>query len=139
MLYLLTVADLTLGGMKMSEKAILVVDDDDSMVQALTIKLRDAGYKVLVAMDGLQAVMQAQKKEPDLVLLDIRMPAGSGLKVLERLKHSIKTRGIPVIVMTAMEEDGIRDRARIAGAVDFFKKPFDTGELLKAVVRSLGG
>jgi len=121
----------------MPDKTVLVVDDDESMVRALTIKLKDAGYNVVVAMDGLQAVMQAQKREPDLVLLDVRMPAGGGFNVMDRLQHSIKTRGIPIIIMTALEHDEVQQKARNLGAVEFFKKPFDTAKLLEAVNRAL--
>lgn len=127
-------------GWRVSEnhKTVLVVDDDESMVRALSIKLRDAGYTVFVAMDALQAVTQAQKREPDLVILDVRMPAGGGINVMDKLSHSIKTRRIPVIVMTALEDPEIQEQANSFGVLSqFFKKPFDTTRMLEAVARAL--
>jgi CheY-like chemotaxis protein len=121
----------------MPDKTVLIVDDDESMVRALSIRLRDSGYKVLAACDGMQAFAQAQRHQPDLILLDIRMPAGGGFGALERLNHSIRTMCIPVIIITALEEEGLREKAESFGANDFFKKPFDNGELLEAVNRGV--
>jgi DNA-binding response OmpR family regulator len=115
------------------EKTILIVDDDEALVRALAIKLRDCGYKVLAAWDGSQALEQARRHEPDLILLDIRMPAGGGFGVLDKLGHAVKTMDIPVIVMTALESEEIRNRARSSGAAGFFKKPFNTGRLVQAI------
>lgn len=122
----------------MSGKKILIVDDDESLVRALAIKLRDAGYDVLAAWDAAQGVSQAQRHEPDLILLDIRMPEGGGFTVLETLRHSIKTRSIPVIVATALESEEVCEAAKSHGAVEYFKKPLDTGRLLETIGRVLG-
>ena len=124
-------------GCLLPEKKILVVDDDESLVRALAIKLRDAGYSVLAAWDAAQAVSQAQRHEPDLILLDIRMPEGGGFTVLETLKHSIKTRNIPVIVVTALEGQEISEAAKTHGAIEFFKKPLDTARLLEVIGKAL--
>lgn len=123
----------------MPDRSVLIVDDDEELVRTLALKLRNAGYQVLAGMDGLQAVMQAQRNKPDLILLDMRMPAGDGIYVMDKLHHSIKTMRIPVIVMTASEDEGIRERAEALGAVDYFEKPFDADLLLKAVERVLAG
>lgn len=124
--------------MSENNKTVLVVDDDESMVRALSIKLRDSGYTVFVAMDALQAVMQAQKRDPDLVILDVRMPAGGGMSVMDKLSHSIRTRRIPVIMMTALEDPEIQEQAKSFGVLaQFFKKPFDTELMLEAVAKAL--
>ena len=69
----------------LSGKVILVVDDDEDFLQTLSIRLRTAGYKSVVAADGMQAVMMAQRHNPDLVVLDMRMPGGGGMSVMETL------------------------------------------------------
>jgi DNA-binding response OmpR family regulator len=117
----------------MNDKTVLIVDDDETLVRALALKLRAAGYEVLVGMDGLQAVMQAQRKDPDLILLDVRMPAGDGIYVMDKLHHSISTMRIPVIVMSAMEDEDLRDKVSSLGAIGFVRKPFDADALIKAV------
>lgn len=121
----------------MADKSILIVDDDESLVRALAIKLRDAGYKVLAAWDAAQAVSQTRRHEPDLILLDIRMPEGGGFSVLDELGHSMKTMDIPIIIMTALEDQEIREQALAYGAVDFFIKPLDMGRLLEAINSTL--
>ncbi|MCJ7612985.1 MAG: response regulator, partial [Candidatus Aminicenantes bacterium] len=72
----------------MAEKTILVADDDPEIVKLLSIQLKRAGYEVLAAMDGLQAVMIVHKSTPDLIILDMLMPAGGGASVLEKLGGS---------------------------------------------------
>lgn len=121
----------------MAEKSILIVDDDESLVRALAIKLRDAGYKVLAAWDAAQGVSQSQRHVPDLILLDIRMPEGGGFNVLDQLGHSMKTMDIPIIVVTALEDQEIREQAMAYGAVDFFRKPLDVARLLQVIDKAL--
>ena len=120
----------------MAEKTILVADDDPEMVKILSIQLKRAGYKVLAALDGLQAVMIVHKSTPDLVILDMRMPAGGGVSVLEKLGGSIQTMGIPVIILTSFEHT--KERAEQFKAFKFFTKPHDSDELLKAIEEAIG-
>lgn len=120
-------------GDRVADKAVLVVDDDENLLRALSIRLKAARYSVFAAMDGMQAVMMTHKREPDLVILDIRMPGGSGITVMDKLRSSIKTRSIPVIVVTAFDDEETKEKVRELGAFRFFRKPFDTDELLKAV------
>ncbi len=80
---------------------ILVVDDEPDIVQAISMRLKSAGYTVISAMDGMQATNVALKETPDLIVLDIGMPAGSGHIVVQRLRDSIKTCHIPIIFLTA--------------------------------------
>jgi DNA-binding response OmpR family regulator len=114
-------------------KLILVADDDMDLVTALSIRLRAAGYRVLGAYDGEQAFKLAQESKPDLVILDVRMPAGGGFSSIERIKHSLTTRAIPVIFLTAFDDDEMREQARQLGAVGFFRKPFDDTEFMGAI------
>ena len=119
-------------------KKILVADDEPEIVQALQIRLKEAGYDVIVAFDVLQAINKAHKEKPDLIILDIRMPAGSGIGVYEKLKMSSETTTIPVIFITAYANDEIVKKVLEMGAEGFFAKPFNIDKLLIKVKTLLG-
>ena len=119
-------------------KKILVADDEPEIVKALHIRLKEAGYEVIVAFDVLQAIYQAHKEKPDLIILDIRMPAGDGIGVYEKLKISSETTTIPVIFITAYANDEIARKVLEMGAEGFFAKPFNTETLLNKVKSILG-
>jgi CheY-like chemotaxis protein len=119
-------------------KKILIVEDDKSIVMALTVRLRAAGYAVIVAFDAIMAVSMALKQHPDLVLLDISMPGGNGFMVAERLQNSALTAGVPMLFLTASKQSGLRERAQEVGAVGFFEKPYEAAELLDAIAKALG-
>ncbi len=122
----------------MSEKKkILIVDDERDIVKALTIRLQRAGYEVVTAFDGAQGIFMAHKEDPDLIILDIRMPAGNGFSVAEKLKDSPDTFMIPVIFLTGSPEKDSEERARALGARFYVKKPYDPEELLDAIDRAL--
>jgi len=119
------------------KKKILIVDDERDIVKALTIRLRGAGYDVVPAFDGAQGVFMAHKEKPDLVILDVRMPAGNGFSVAQKLKHSLQTSAIPVIFLTGSPEKNAEERAMATGARFYIKKPYDSEELLDAIKRAL--
>jgi DNA-binding response OmpR family regulator len=119
------------------KKKILIVDDERDIVMALTIRLRGAGYEVVTAFDGAQAIFVAHKENPDLILLDIRMPAGDGFSVAEKLRHSLNTSSIPVIFLTGSPERNSEEKAVSLGARFYIKKPYDPEELLDAIKRAL--
>jgi CheY-like chemotaxis protein len=125
-------------------KKILVVDDNEIVIKTITLKLQGAGYQVLAAMDGSEAVALARKETPDLILLDISFPAdvGSiewdGFRLMEWFHRLDSARRIPVIVITANEEPKTKERATAAGAVAFFQKPLEHDYLLKVVRATLG-
>ena len=121
----------------MSQKKILIVDDERDIVKALMIRLKSSGYGVITAFDGAQGVFMANKEIPDLVILDIRMPAGDGFSVVEKLKQSNRTHRIPVIFLTGSPERNAEERAMGLGARFYIKKPYDPEELLDAVKRAL--
>lgn len=122
----------------MAEKLILVADDDRDLVTALSIRLRAAGYKVVGAHDGDEACEVAHEQKPDLVIMDIRMPAGGGLDSTDRLKHSVTTRGIPVIFLSAFDDEEMREHARLLGCAGYFRKPFDDTEFMGTIARVIG-
>ena len=111
---------------------ILIVEDDPDTRQLLNVRLRASGYETALAEDAYMAVSMALKESPDLILLDLGLPAGGGLTVLERLQAQTSTATIPVIVASAKERSSNELRARKAGAVTFLQKPVDTIELLAA-------
>ncbi len=121
----------------MGQKKILIVDDERDIVKALMIRLQSNGYNVVAAFDGAQGIFMANKEVPDLVILDIRMPAEDGFGVAEKLKQSDRTDQIPIIFLTGSPERNAEERAMGLGARFYIKKPYDPEELLDAVKRAL--
>jgi DNA-binding response OmpR family regulator len=115
-------------------KKILVVDDDPEVRLELQIRLAANQYQLFFAADGVTSIAEARKQNPDLIILDLGLPAGDGFSVLERLKVSEKLSLIPVIVLSARDRVGNWDRAIKAGAKTFLQKPVPTDKLL-AVIR----
>jgi DNA-binding response OmpR family regulator len=123
----------------MPKPKILVVDDDPDLVRALRLRLRANHYEIATATDGYAAIATAQKERPDLIVLDLGLPAGDGFVVLDRLQNSDTLSGIPVIVLSARDPQGNEQRALRAGAAAFFQKPADNDELLNVIRTSLAG
>jgi two-component system KDP operon response regulator KdpE len=117
----------------MEKQKILIVDDDPDLRRGLNLRLRANHYDTAYATDGFSAVAMAQKERPDLIILDIGLPAGDGFVVLERLQQSATLSAIPVIVVTAREPQYNKDRIMRAGATAFFQKPADNNELLNTI------
>ena len=116
---------------------VLVADDDPDIIRFVEVNLRLEGYQVAVARNGEQALDKALELQPDLVLLDVRMPGIDGFEVCSRLRADPRGAAIPVILLTAnIPVSGDHHRAREVGADDFVVKPFDPGDLM-AKVRSL--
>ena len=118
---------------------VLVVDDDPAIAKSLCVRLMSAGYQVDTAHDGVSATQRAIGGKPNLIILDLSMPAGDGFTVLERLGENPDTMGIPVVVLTASKKPELRERVRKAGAVAFFEKPFEAWDLMQVIEREIGG
>ena len=121
----------------MATQKILIVDDDADLRQALRLRLRSNHYETVNAADGYSAIAQAYKERPDLIILDLGLPAGDGYVVLERLQSDDKLSAIPVVVLTARDPQSSEQRALRAGATAFFQKPADNGELLEVIRATL--
>jgi CheY-like chemotaxis protein len=121
----------------MDKTKILVVDDNPTIRKGLSVRLRASGYEVLFAEDAISATAAVIMEKPDLVLLDLGLPAGDGFVVMERLQRNDRLSNIPVIVLTGRELAGNRDRALNAGAAAFFQKPVADGDLLFAIQKAL--
>ena len=119
-------------------KKILVVDDDTDIVLLLASRLRANRYDVIVAHDAIQAVDKAIREKPDLILLDIKMPAGSGVSVMEHLRDSSETVLIPVIVITAYPSPELQQQIKDMGAKGFISKPFTAEDVLPRIRTILG-
>ena len=116
---------------------VLLVDDDAEIVESMRTVLESKGYEILVARDGNQGLLMAERENPDLVVLDMMMPKRSGFLVLERLRrsHPVPMR---VIMITANEGSRHRAYAEMLGVDDYIRKPFAMDRLLDSVQRLLG-
>lgn len=118
----------------MAEK-ILVVDDEQEIRNLLDHFLKDQGYEVVLASDGNQALKLAGEENPQVIILDIKMPGLDGLEVCKLLKDKEQTRLIPIIVITGFEDNKME--ALYRGADDFVNKPFDMAEIAVRVKSAL--
>ena len=114
---------------------ILVVEDDTTIAQALKIRLMHEGYDVVVAHDAITAVNVARDSGPDVALLDINMPGGTGFVVAERIDRALP--GVSKVFITASKEPGLRQQAMDAGASAFVEKPFTSEDLKTAIDAAL--
>ncbi|CAN1212452.1 EAL domain-containing protein [Tumidithrix helvetica PCC 7403] len=112
---------------------ILIVDDTPNNLRFLSTTLTEQGYKVRSVMEGAMALTVAQAAQPDLILLDIMMPNIDGYEVCQHLKANIKTRDIPVIFLSALDEVLDKVKAFTVGGVDYITKPFQLEEVLARI------
>jgi len=119
-----------------NRKTILIVEDDIKTVKALAIRLEAAGYEVLTAPDGVQAVQCALNHQPDLILSDIWLPVGIGFSVAQRLKR-VGLGNIPLIFITGSRLPGLKETATQMGAAAYFEKPYDSEALLRAIAGAI--
>jgi two-component system alkaline phosphatase synthesis response regulator PhoP len=116
---------------------ILIADDNETNVELLEAYLSDVSCELGVAVDGRDTLDKVASFKPDLILLDIMMPKLSGFEVCQKLKENPATRGIMILMVTALNELGDIERAVNAGADDFLSKPVNKLELLKRVENML--
>ena len=119
---------------------VLVVEDEAALAELLKYNLEKEGYQVRVAMDGEEALVAAEERAPDLVLLDWMLPRASGVEVCRRLRARQETRNTPIVMLTARGEESDRVRGLDIGADDYITKPFSMTELLariRAVMRRI--
>ena len=122
----------------MTGKKILIIDDDQDLLLGLTPRLKANGYRVVCAKDAIAAITVARAEAPDLVILDLGLPAGDGFVVLERMRALADLAAIPVIVLSARDPVENKTRALDAGVMAFFQKPPDIHEFLAAIRHALG-
>jgi DNA-binding response OmpR family regulator len=117
----------------MDRPKILIVDDDPDLRRSLKVRLRANHYDTVQASDGYSAIAMSQKEQPDLIILDLGLPAGDGFAVLKRLQDTDTLANIPVIVLTARDPQFNEKKAFEMGATAFFQKPADNRELLDTI------
>jgi DNA-binding response OmpR family regulator len=122
----------------MSNKKILIVEDDADIRLGYHVLLKANQYETFFASDGMSAITEARKVQPDLIVLDLGLPAGDGFVVLDRLKANTYLSVVPVIVVSGRNLQASKDRALKAGAKAFLQKPWDDKELLGVIGKLLG-
>jgi len=119
---------------------VLVMEDEDALATLLSYNLEKEGYRVVVAADGEEGMLQIEERLPDLVLLDWMLPKLSGIEVCRRIRGKPETRNMPIIMLTARGEESDRIRGLDTGADDYLTKPFSMSELIariRAVLRRI--
>lgn len=117
------------------ENLVLVVDDEKPIVDIVKINLQKNGYRVIEAYDGIEAVSKAISEEPDLILLDVMLPGQDGFSVCKKIRE---TSAVPIIMLTARDEEVDKILGLELGADDYMTKPFSIRELIarvKAILR----
>ena len=125
-------------GAKVDKKKILIIDDEKDFLRITAMQLKARGYDIVAATDAVTAISVAQEEKPDLILLDIGLPAGDGFTVMERLACLDRTVLTPVIVITGRDTSTFQEQAIKAGAMAFLRKPIDIDELVAAIQNTLG-
>ncbi|MDZ4364771.1 phosphate regulon transcriptional regulator PhoB [Brevundimonas sp.] len=119
---------------------VLVMEDEDALATLLQYNLEKEGYRVVIAGDGEEGLVQIDERLPDLVLLDWMLPKVSGIEVCRRIRGRPETRNLPIIMLTARGEETDRVRGLDTGADDYLTKPFSMTELIariRAVLRRI--
>ena len=116
-------------------KTVLTVDDSRTMRDMLMLALRDAGYRVVQAEDGVHGLEVLQAEKPDIVITDINMPRMDGFGFIEGMRADPAFSAVPVLVLTTESDAAKKQRAREAGATGWIVKPFDPVRLVDAVRR----
>ncbi len=123
----------------MNERTILVADDESHILHVVSLKLKNAGYRVLTARDGQEALEIAQQEKPDLLITDYHMPQLSGLELCRKLKQDPATAHIPAIMLTARGYELEPADTEQSGILRMLSKPFSPWHLLSTVEEVLSG
>lgn len=120
-------------------KKVLIIDDEIHIIKIIQYKLNSAGLEVVFAQNGPEGIKIANEELPNIILLDIMMPAMNGYEVLEHLKENEKTKNIPVVMITAKTQEGDKQKAEKIGVTAYIFKPFSPQAVLEVVENILGG
>ncbi len=116
------------------EKLILVADDDEDVRELVVFRLERAGYEVITAGDGEEALKLALDRRPDICVIDVMMPGLDGYELTERMRASEELAGVAIVLLTASVQEAAVERGFAVGADDYIKKPFSPAELLERIV-----
>jgi DNA-binding response OmpR family regulator len=120
-------------------KRILLVDDERDLIEMVTFRLEAAGYQVIKAFDGQEALNKAKKEKPDLIILDLMLPKMDGCKVCGLLKSDARYNKIPIIIFTARAQESDQKTDMEIGANAYITKPFDSNILMAKIKELAGG
>jgi len=123
---------------KTSTKKILIVEDEPNLLKVLKIRVQSAGYEALTALDAYQGVQSAIANRPDLVILDLMMPAGGGYQALKNIRTSLLTKDLPVVILTGARDEELKNRVLEAGVAAYLEKPYNPEEFLETIRQILG-
>ncbi len=119
-------------------KTVLVVDDEPYMIRLLQHHVERAGYQMVKAVNGREALEKVEQAKPDLVIMDVMMPELNGLEVLGQIRRKAETADLPVIIMTANAQRFTKEEAESAGVSAFLTKPFSPTQLMIEIRKQLG-
>lgn len=119
-------------------KKIMIVDDEPGVVKMIRYLLEKNSYLVVSATEGEEGLKLIQEEKPDLILMDIMMPTLDGNEVMKRLKGSEATKDIPIIMLSALGQEGDVAKSLELGAIDYVVKPFHPQELLDRLKKLMG-
>jgi CheY-like chemotaxis protein len=117
---------------------ILIVDDEPHMLRVTELSLKRGGFQLITGRNGFDAIDQATREQPALIVMDVLMPEKDGLQALRELKQLPETKNIPVIMLTARGHIMTRQDAEQSGAALFLTKPFSPTQLLNEARRIIG-
>lgn len=112
-------------------KKVLIIEDDMDVAKILALRFKAAGFEIAHVVDGMNAIREAQQFKPDIIILDMMLPAGGGWGVLKNLRLSIYTSLTPVIVYTGMEDEARKKEMEAMGVEAYFQKPYDPVKIVE--------
>ena len=117
---------------------ILIIEDEFDTAKVVRKRLSEHGFQSIIAVDGYHGVEFAHKERPDLIILDLMLPAGDGLSVLKNLRFSMHTMNIPVIVLTGIQDEKYKQQVLDEGVDAYMEKPYEASELIDTIKKILG-
>ena len=125
------------SGVSMDKKKILIIDDDKVVLESLRRLLELHSYEALAVQEAGEAFSKAKSFNPDVILLDLLMPSLGGLEICEMLNSDKETRGIPIIVVSALDKEADIKKAYRLGVVGYITKPYDLNKLLQEINKAI--
>ena len=122
----------------MSAPVVLVADDDEDILALVGLRLERAGYEVITAKDGIEALEAIDGRTPDVAVVDVMMPRMDGHELVRRLRAAPETASLPILVLTAAVHDRVAEASAAAGADAHMRKPFSPRDLVGKLDEMLG-
>jgi DNA-binding response OmpR family regulator len=117
---------------------VLIIDDDDSLSEVLSHRLKKQGFHTVAAYSGRSGLAKAKAQPPSAIILDLGLPDVDGLTICEQLADSPETCSVPILILSGTEESGVVRRCRAAGSHYFLRKPYDPNALLVLIRQAIG-